>query len=74
MKDSKVITTERTAERILVSDIFGRDGQKAQRPDHGFWEEKDAVSRSITAAMCWSLAVVPRVRRRRRQRPVKARM
>jgi NADPH-dependent 2,4-dienoyl-CoA reductase/sulfur reductase-like enzyme len=40
MKDSKVITTERTAERILVSDIFGRDGQKAQRPDHGFWEEK----------------------------------
>ena len=40
MKDSKVITTERTAERILVSDIFGRDGQKTQRLDHGFWEEK----------------------------------
>ncbi len=36
---SKVRTTERTDERILVSDIFGRDVERAPRVDHGFVTE-----------------------------------
>ena len=32
-------TTQRTDERILASDIFDRDDQRAPRPDHGFWDE-----------------------------------
>ena len=32
-------STERTDERILVSDIFERDSQRAPRPAHGEWTE-----------------------------------
>jgi hypothetical protein len=32
-------TTERNDERILQSDIFDREGQRAPRPDHGTWDE-----------------------------------
>ena len=34
-----MITTERSDERILASDIFEREGQRAPRPDHGQWQE-----------------------------------
>lgn len=34
-----MITTQRTEERILSSDIFERKEQRAPRPDHGYWDE-----------------------------------
>jgi len=41
---SAMFTTQRTAERILASDIFERKDQRAPRPDYGFVQE---ASRSI---------------------------
>ena len=37
MRDMKSLI--RTDERILASDIFGRDTKHAARPDHGRWQE-----------------------------------
>ena len=34
-----MITTQRTEERILSSDIFERKDQRAPRPDYGYWDE-----------------------------------
>jgi alkyl hydroperoxide reductase subunit AhpF len=34
-----MFSTERTAERILVSDVFERKDQREPRPDYGFVQE-----------------------------------